>query len=61
MHLPVSAGRAGRMGQEWEEGANLRTGAKSRSLLVMFEAREVLERQMFDTPNLADANANATV
>lgn len=20
MHLPVSAGRAGRMGQEWEEG-----------------------------------------
>jgi hypothetical protein len=44
MHVPVPAGRAGRMWQEGEEGANLRTAAKSRSLMAMFEAEQVLER-----------------
>jgi hypothetical protein len=28
--------------------------------MALFEALEVLERQVFDTPNLADANADAT-
>ena len=37
MHVPVPAGRAGRMWQEGE-GANLRTAVKSRSLMAMFEA-----------------------
>jgi hypothetical protein len=55
-HLSVSAGRAGR----WQEGANLRTAVNLRSLMAMFEALEVLERQVFDAPNLADTDANAT-
>jgi hypothetical protein len=28
--------------------------------MALFEALEVLERQLFDTPNFADANSNAT-
>lgn len=51
-HLSVSAGRAVR----WQEGANLRTAVNLRSLMAMFEALEVLERQVFDAPNLADAD-----
>jgi hypothetical protein len=46
MHLPVSAERAGKMWREGEGGANLRTAAKSSSPMAMFEALEVLERQL---------------
>lgn len=41
MHLSVSAGRVG----NWQEGANLRTAAKFHSLMALFEALKVLERQ----------------
>lgn len=40
VHLPVSAGRVGSR----QEGANLRTAAKFRSLMALFEALEILER-----------------
>jgi hypothetical protein len=54
MHLPVSVGRASRM---WWEEEDLRMAAKSRSLMAMFEG---IGKTAVDTPNLANANANAT-